>query len=108
MIELNGVKFAKGRVGLTDEVQGYYKTLNAKKTGKMTIFLYNLEDVRIGYIANGVLGGVDKRKGRYYYFYGNPALIGEFESHQAECEAVERAVKAAGGNAGRDIYGFNP
>jgi|GEM_PF-1275828 len=94
MITLNGKKLALNDKEFTDSLfkkggtcVGYYNV------NKRTITLMDSAKKKVGFIANGdggiVMGQATKLdNGKWWYTYGNPSIIGEYEILSQEYDEV--------------------
>ena len=94
MIQLNGKKFASNDNEFTNSLFesggtccGYYKV------NKKSITIMNHKKEKIGVIANNVLGKATKIDDRWWYSYGKPEVIGEYQSYITECEEIQAITK---------------
>ena len=96
MLILNGKKLAVNENEMIESLfesggtcVGYYKV------NKKTISILNLQKEKIGIITHrGVMGKATKQEnGGYWYSYGMPENIGEYDSYMQYVEEVERALK---------------
>lgn len=96
MLILNGKKFARTDAEFTASLfqpggtcVGFYKPTSRQ------IFLMNQHKERIGVIApSGVLGSATRLEdGRYWYSYGTPGLVGNYESYAQEHDESHAALR---------------
>lgn len=95
MLILNGKKFARTESEFVASLfepggtcVGYYKPTSRQ------IFLMDHNKERIGVIPpEGFLASATRQPdGRYWYSYGKPALVGDYESYGQEREECKAAI----------------
>ena len=95
MITLNGVKFAQNDDEFINSLfenggtcDGYYRV------NKKSITLMDKDKNKIGVICNMVLGKATKLdNGKWWYSYGKPELIGEYDSYVQEQDELNTVYK---------------
>jgi hypothetical protein len=103
MIILNGTKWAENEQEFINTLfEGKTTAMGYAKRNKRSVSLLNIQKEKIGVInCHGVIGSATKQdNGRYWYSYGMPKGIEEYESY---IEQVEEPISYA---IGRDEKGY--
>jgi hypothetical protein len=95
MITLNYKKFAANGKEMIDSLfTGKSTCVGYYRAHKKSISLFDHQRNKIGIITNNVLGSARKlENGQYWYSYGTPTLIGEYNSFKAYTDEIQAITK---------------
>jgi len=89
MITLNKKKFAANAAEFKAEPEGTFAGFY--RVYKRCVSLLDTDKVKIGVISNNVCGTASKLNGKWWYSYGTPSLIGEWDTYTARMDDI-RAI----------------